>query len=170
MDMTLTEGMKTMETLQKGDSIMVNLDPKKSAQPCGCDEGANYRCEWHRKHPFDAFPIDVVYPEKQSKEIFPISAAERKEYPIFTGFMMYFPDAIAAVAHVSYIGNQQHNPGQPLHWARGKSMDQMDTAMRHSMDHGIGNTKDTDGTYHLAKAIWRQCAELQLLIEKEKSR
>ena len=87
---------------------------------------------------------------------------------MFTGFLMYFPDAIAAVAHVSKMGNDQHNPGQPLHWAREKSTDQMDTAIRHSMDHGVGTTKDTDGAYHLAKAIWRLCAELQLTIEKER--
>jgi hypothetical protein len=27
-----------------------NTDPQKSAQPCGCDEGAKYECEWHRAY------------------------------------------------------------------------------------------------------------------------
>ena len=97
----------------------------------------------------------------------PTDAAARKALPIFTGVMMYFPNAIAAVAAVSKTGNDQHNPGEPLHWARGKSMDQMDTATRHMMDHGMGQVKDTDGGYHLAKAAWRILAELQLTIEKE---
>lgn len=89
----------------------------------------------------------------------------RKELPVFTGPLMYFPDAIAEVARVCKIGNDQHNPGEPLHWARGKSMDQMNTALRHMMDHGTGTVKDVDGTYHMAKAVWRCLAELQLTIE-----
>ena len=97
----------------------------------------------------------------------PTDDKARKALPIFTGFLMYFPDVPGAVAAVSKAGNDQHNPGEPLHWAREKSTDQMNTAMRHMMDHGVGNTKDTDGTYHLAKAIWRLSAELQLTIERE---
>jgi hypothetical protein len=91
----------------------------------------------------------------------------RKAVPIFDGVLMYFPDAIAAVAAVSVLGNKQHNPGEKLHWARGKSMDQTNTAIRHMMDHGRGEVKDTDGAYHLAKAAWRVLAELQLAIEAE---
>jgi hypothetical protein len=75
---------------------------------------------------------------------------------------------MAAVAHVSKVGNDQHNPGQPLHWAREKSTDQMDAAVRHILDYADGVTKDDDDTYHLAKAIWRLSAELQLLIERER--
>lgn len=95
---------------------------------------------------------------------------ERKQIPIWGGVLMYFPDAIIEVAKVSQKGNDQHNPGQPLHWAREKSTDQLNTAMRHMMDHGTGTRKDSEGTYHLAKAIWRLCAELQLLIEDEQVR
>jgi hypothetical protein len=90
----------------------------------------------------------------------------RKALPVFRGPLMYFPDAILAIAAVCKAGNDQYNPGQPLHWAREKSTEQMDTALRHMMDHGMGNTKDVDGTYHLAKAAWRLLAELQLTIEK----
>jgi hypothetical protein len=100
--------------------------------------------------------------------LFPDDAQGRKNHPVFTGFLMYFPDAIAAIARVSKKGNDQHNPGEPLHWAREKSTDQMDTASRHMMDHGTGTVLDTDGEYHLAKAAWRICAELQLTIEKHK--
>ena len=93
----------------------------------------------------------------------------RKALPIFTGLLMYFPDACAAVAEVSRIGNDQHNPGEPLHWAREKSTDQLNTAQRHMMDYGTGVIKDTDGAYHLAKAAWRILAELQLTIERDRS-
>lgn len=99
----------------------------------------------------------------------PTDDKDRKALPIWTGVMLYFPDALLEVARVSKIGNDQHNPGEPLHWAREKSTDQMNTAARHMLDHSLGNEHDTDGTYHLAKAIWRLSAELQLTIEKERS-
>jgi hypothetical protein len=37
-------------------------------------------------------------------------AKERKETPIYTGVLMYFPDAIREIAQCSYAGQQQHNP------------------------------------------------------------
>lgn len=91
----------------------------------------------------------------------------RKAQPIFDGVIMYFPKALAAVAAVSVAGNKQHNPGEKLHWARGKSMDQMNTAQRHMIDHAGGERYDTDKTRHLAKAAWRILAELELDIEAE---
>lgn len=91
----------------------------------------------------------------------------RKAVPIFDGAVMYFPKALAAVAHVSVLGNQQHNPGEPLHWARGKSNDQRNTALRHMIDHAAGERYDTDGARHLAKAAWRILAALELDIEAE---
>lgn len=78
--------------------------------------------------------------------------------------MDYFPDALVAVAHVSWAGNNQHNPGQPLHWAREKSTDQADTMIRHYLQRGL---IDTDGMRHTAKMAWRALAMLQLEIEGE---
>lgn len=98
----------------------------------------------------------------------PTEDKARKALPLWTFLMEYFPDAWLAVANVAIAGNQQHNPGEPLHWAREKSTDQMNTAFRHMWDHGRGVPKDTDGQYHLAKAIWRLSAELQLLVEKDR--
>lgn len=92
---------------------------------------------------------------------------DRKQYPVYSGVLGYFPAAIAEVAHVSYVGNEQHNPGESLHWNRSKSTDQGDTALRHIMDHE-NNTLDTDGCYHLAKAAWRILARLQIYLEEEK--
>src|SRR4029077_4574254 len=56
---------------------------------------------------------------------------QRKMMPVISGCLDYFPDAIAAVSYVSYLGNQKHNPGQDLHWARGKSDDHIDCLGRH---------------------------------------
>jgi hypothetical protein len=77
---------------------------------------------------------------------------------------MYFPDALAAVAHCSWIGNEQHNPGQPLHWDRAKSTDEHDALVRHLMEAG---TIDTDGVRHSAKVAWRALAALQKEIEAD---
>lgn len=99
----------------------------------------------------------------------PTDDKSRKALPVFRGPLMYFPDAILEIAAVCKAGNDQHNPGEPLHWARGKSTEQMDTALRHMMDHGMGTSKDIDGRYHLAKAAWRLLAELQLTIEKDRA-
>ena len=86
----------------------------------------------------------------------------RKETPIFSGVISYFPHSLAAVARVSWAGNEQHNPGEPLHWARGKSDDHLDAAVRHITDYALGVKIDTDGENHLAKAAWRILAKLQL--------
>jgi hypothetical protein len=96
----------------------------------------------------------------------PTDAAGRKTYPVASGFLDYFPDAIAAVAHLSWKGNEQHNPGQPLHWARGKSADEADTMMRHFLQRG---TLDTDGVRHTVKMAWRALAILQKEIEAEQA-
>lgn len=98
----------------------------------------------------------------------PTDAASRKGLPVFTGVVCYFPDALAEVARISKMGNDQHNPGQPLHWAREKSTDQLDAAQRHLLDRGTGLVFDEDGGRHLGKAAWRILAELQLEIERER--
>lgn len=94
----------------------------------------------------------------------PTEAAARKNTPVATGFVDYFPDAIVAVAQVSKKGNDQHNPGKPLHWDRSKSTDEADTLMRHFIQRG---TLDTDGVRHSAKVAWRALALLQKEIEAE---
>lgn len=99
----------------------------------------------------------------------------RKAIPLFDFLTKYFPLALVEVTKIAVAGNEQHNPGEPLHWARGKSMDQLNTAMRHIFDHGMGNVYDTEPpevetkiggpTMHLAKAAWRLLAEIQLICE-----
>jgi hypothetical protein len=98
------------------------------------------------------------------KAVLPSDAKERKNIPIATGVLDYFPNALIEVAKVSKVGNDQHNPGEPLHWARGKSTDQEDTIIRHFMERG---KTDNDGVKHTAKLAWRVLALLQLECEAE---
>jgi dATP/dGTP diphosphohydrolase len=95
----------------------------------------------------------------------PMDAGKRKAIPLATGCIDYFPDALAAVAELSRIGNDQHNPGKPLHWDRSKSTDEADCLMRHFVERG---TRDTDGVRHSAKVAWRALALLQKEIEAER--
>lgn len=107
-------------------------------------------------------PTDRVGPNRAST--LPTGSKERKQFPVASGVLDYFPDAIAAISHVSWKGNEQHNPGQPLHWARDKSNDQGDTMIRHFLERG---KLDTDGMRHSAKMAWRALALLQEEIEAE---
>jgi hypothetical protein len=110
-------------------------------------------------------PTEKVVPPYSTKDRIG-TAAERKAHPIVTGVLDYFPDALLEVSAVSKAGNDQHNPGQPLHWAREKSTDHADTIGRHLIDRG---TRDVDGQRHTAKAAWRILAMLQLEIEADKA-
>lgn len=91
----------------------------------------------------------------------------RKEYPLFRGLFMYFPDALMEVAHVSFVGNEQHNPGEELHWDQNKSTDDADAMLRHVKDRAKGELFDTDGLRHSAKAAWRSLATLQRELKQE---
>lgn len=97
----------------------------------------------------------------------PTNAKARKSIPLYSGLIKYFPDALAAVAELSRIGNDQHNPGQPLHWDRSKSSDEHDALCRHLWEAG---TIDTDGVRHSVKVAWRALAALQKEIEASKGR
>ena len=72
-------------------------------------------------------------------KIFPEGARERKTYKVFTALLMYFPQACAAVAKLSHDANEQHNPGEPIHWAREKSVGTGDEIVRHLMEGDLEN-------------------------------
>lgn len=94
--------------------------------------------------------------------VLPADSSARKEYPMTEGLLDYFPAALAEVSRVSKKGNDQHNPGQPMHHARGKSMDHPNCIVRHLVDRG---GFDTDGLRHSAKLAWRALALLQEELE-----
>lgn len=99
--------------------------------------------------------------------ILPVNAQERKQIPIVSGVLDYFPLAIAEVAKCSKAGNDQHHPDKELHWDKTKSNDHADCIGRHLIDRG---KFDTDGQRHSAKLAWRALALLQLELEKETKR
>ena len=87
---------------------------------------------------------------------------KRKQTPVFSGCVNYFPDALCAVAQCSLIGNNQHNKGEPLHWAREKSTDEPDALLRHLMQY---DEMDDDGILHATKVAWRGLSLLQRTLE-----
>lgn len=154
-----------------------------SCQPCGCDPDINWKCSLHSSVVMSntsngPTAIDVPTRSARSSSTFvnrkrllgsratlPDDPKERKHMPIASGVLFYFPDAIAEVARVSWQGNEQHNPGQTLHWAREKSTDHLDCIARHLLQVG---ERDTDGMRHSAKLAWRALANLQLEIERDR--
>lgn len=89
----------------------------------------------------------------------------RKEMPIARGVVDYFPRALAAIANVSYVANEQHNPGEPMHWDKSKSTDHADCIARHLIERG---TVDDDGLRHSAKLAWRALALLETELSEQK--
>lgn len=162
----------------KGEDVRVEVSPQSYRYGTYlCRNGPEYKEHCHRVL-LHGNTIGLIYKDAQVTFVAPAplpkapvaltEAQVRKGRPVATGVLNYFPDAIYAVAEVSRRGNDQHNPGKPLHWAREKSTDQLDAAVRHIMDHMCGHRIDKDGNRTLAQAAWRILAECQLDIESEK--
>lgn len=96
----------------------------------------------------------------------PADYEARKQRPLCTGLLDYFPDALMEVAYCSYVCNEQHNPGEKLHWAKDKSIGEGNEIMRHLKDRG---KIDSDKVRHSAKLAWRSLELLQREIEAERS-
>lgn len=105
----------------------------------------------------------------------PTDSLERKNYPLLSGLLNYFPAALAGAANTSKLGNDKHNPGQPLHHARGKSMDHGDCIIRHLMDtenlkasFNLDNSsvKHSDILLEANQLVWRALAYSQQLHEQ----
>jgi hypothetical protein len=98
-------------------------------------------------------------------------SAHRKHYPMCTGLLDYAPDALAEIANVSFLGNEKHNPGEPMHHARGKSMDHADCMMRHLAERGGYDVIVVNGVEHKvrhsAALAWRAIMHLQEELEAE---
>lgn len=93
------------------------------------------------------------------------NSEDRKNAPVWSGFCLYFPRAMLEVSKLSKIGNDKHNPGQPLHWSRDKSTDHGDCIVRHQLE---AECIDEDsGLLHAVSVAWRAMAQLEVLLEKE---
>lgn len=95
--------------------------------------------------------------------LLPTDSQVRKDTPIYSGVLAYFPRAMAYIAQVSKVGNDKHNPGQPLHWSKGKSNDHADCVARHLIEHGT--VDPDDGLLHSGKLAWRALALLETELE-----
>lgn len=111
---------------------------------------------------------DVLsYEERLAERASPVltESEKRKRTPIWSGVLQYFPLTMAAIARVSWHGNNKHNPGEKLHWAREKSTDQEDCVIRHMMN---PTERDPDtGEFHAVHAAWRALATSELILERE---
>jgi hypothetical protein len=110
--------------------------------------------------------VDLTVPGRPAapKQRMSTDSTARKGVPLATGLLDYFPDALVAVAQLSKAGNDKHNPGQPLHWSRGKSSDHADCIQRHMLDRGT--VDEEDGVRHSVKVAWRALAQLQEELEE----
>ena len=133
------------------------ISPKNESDSVNCNQVTQSRVTANTENGCETQPIAPRLP---------VDAAERKRTPIASGVLDYFPDALAEVARCSYVGNEQHNPGQPLHWDRSKSTDESDCLIRHFIERG---TNDTDGLRHSGKLAWRALAYLQKEIENQRT-
>lgn len=100
----------------------------------------------------------------------PTDSNERKNVPLYSGVFQYAPAAWVLMAEISKQGNDKHNPGEPLHHARDKSMDHPDCILRHMMDiSGILANPLIDRAQlraELGQFIWRSSIWVQELAEK----
>ena len=94
----------------------------------------------------------------------PENSSARKDIPLCSGVLDYFPAALAYVARVSKFGSEKHHPGEALHWERAKSRDHSDCIARHLLER---DSKDENGLWHAGMLAWRSLALLQELLEKE---
>lgn len=100
----------------------------------------------------------------------PEDAAERKNYPIYTGFIRFFPFAIAHIANHSHKATQQHHPDSPCHWDKSKSADEEDACARHFIEQAHAeNIGDNDTLLKEATAkAWRAMANLERILTERK--
>jgi len=156
------------------DMYCPECDLKRGAETLKGDLDKSYKVEWPEyikvlgcngqwvedKVKFPKF-VEKIEKEQftkgcrtEEKAILPEDAQARKEIPLYSGLMQYFPRALCAVAHQSYLGNLQHNPDKPLHWDRSKSSDEEDALLRHMVD----------GEW--VQVAWRALARLEKELEK----
>jgi hypothetical protein len=104
-----------------------------------------------------------IFMPEEKRYLSNFDSTGRKKVPMFSGLLAYFPDACAAVAEHSYKGNEKHNPGEPLHHSRGKSMDHTDCIIRH-----VSNYEGMDGdSLEVVALAWRSMALAQEVLERK---
>ena len=111
-------------------------------------------------------------PDAKRSSPLPTDSEARKSIPMASGCWDYFNAALAEVARLSWIGNEKHNPGEPLHDARSKSTDDADCLLRHFSERGKMDTITLpDGRVfnitQSAAVAWRALRILQKELEAD---
>jgi len=113
---------------------------------------------------FNPSALEVIDPPaKQATLVQESPSQARKNKPVVRGALDYFPAALLAVAELSRLGNEKHNPGEEMHHARGKSSDHADCLVRHLMERGTVDPES--GLSHTVAVAWRALALLQEELE-----
>jgi hypothetical protein len=103
---------------------------------------------------------------RSRQQEFARESAERKATPLWSGVMLYFPDALMAVARLSKKANDKHNAGEPLHWSKEKSNDHGDCLTRHQLEPEKMDEEMQE--IHAVHVAWRALAQLQIIIERQR--
>lgn len=126
--------------------------------------------EYEIQRYIDAGEIEEIFNFEPRTTTLPQDSKARKDYALYRGLLRYFPAALAAAARVSKVGNDKHNPGEPMHHAREKSTDQEDCIMRHLIDleedFGQGVGRDEQGMPQVGYIVWRALALAQIWLEE----
>lgn len=113
--------------------------------------------------------------ESNRTSTLPTESNARKEHPIHSGCIRYFPAALAGVARTSKMGNDKHNPGQEMHHARSKSTDHADCIVRHlidtedllaAMNRGDSKVTTEEILNEVNSMVWRALAYSQEMHER----
>lgn len=123
------------------NQMMKNYAPETSAQPCGCDSGAQHKCLWHTEH-VKAEETRVVDPktggEKGSK---------------ITRFSLIPREFLWSLATHYGLGARKYDD---RNWERGYKWSLTQDALeRHLNSFLLGERHDPEtGTHHLVCAAW----------------
>lgn len=154
---------RTVVALEDGDfNLIDHKGDIRNTSMRHSNRHSSYYCP--KEHDYIDAAVEVVKAEQEGAVPEAVTwtdgdiARWRKERPVSTGVLHYFPDAILEVAYCSFKGNQQHHGDKPLHWDKSKSMDEPDALARHLLRAG---ELDSDGVRESAKIAWRALAMLQ---------
>lgn len=90
--------------------------------------------------------------------------ASNKHEPVYSGPVNYFPRTLRALSRLCRAGNDKHNPGQPLHWAKDKSTDHPDCMLRHSLTPYAADSENGNER-HVVAVAWRAMAWAEIALE-----
>ena len=124
METTIQQQLKKLKPAHR-DAALTNMKPSGMTEKAS-DIGSAIALafDWVDTPEGYTFWIDICHdliawriplsPKKKARNVYcrPTQPSERR-IPSIRGLSDYFPNAIAAVSHLSYKGSQQHHPDKP---------------------------------------------------------